>query len=432
MIGGVTRRAAWLLAFLLAGCGTTISTPSPSAISTPSVNPDGAALLAARGDLDHLLASIEQIHPDPWHGIERTAWVASLDALKAELGTLTPDQSVVALMRLVALLSRQGRDGHQFALPEAGSEASVLPIRVYEFAEGLYLTAALPPYQDLAGARIVALGGHPIAAVLAALEPLVPRDGPATVAGFRPVFLLRTEVLRGLGLIGDGAVSLTVDVNGTERSVDLSPVSFDDYVSAFGMGGMTHLPSRADTLYLSNDAVIWTDFLADSGTLYVRYTQVQDLSSAVGAIGDRASQPDVERIVLDLRQNPGGDNHSYPPLLAILRDFADAHPGRLVVLTDRLTFSAAANFATEIEQATDATFVGEPMGGGLNFWDDVTWVALPHLPVPMRVGVSTRYWQKAAADDPRLTIEPQIALPVRAADYFAGVDPALEAAVAVR
>ena len=34
-------------------------------------------------------------------------------------------------------------------------------------------------------------------------------------------------------------------------------------------------------------------------------------------------------------------------------------------------------------------------------------------------------------DDPRLTIEPDIALPVRAADYFAGVDPALDAAVAV-
>jgi hypothetical protein len=75
--------------------------------------------------------------------------------------------------------------------------------------------------------------------------------------------------------------------------------------------------------------------------------------------------------------------------------------------------------------------MGEAMGGGLNFWDDVLFIDLPHLATPMRVGISTRYWEKSDPDDPRLTIEPEIALPVRAADYFADVDPALEAALAV-
>ncbi len=62
------------------------------------------------------------------------------------------------------------------------------------------------------------------------------------------------------------------------------------------------------------------------------------------------------------------------------------------MLTDRVTFSAASNFATEIEQTTGALFVGEAMGGGLNFWDDVKFYPMPHLPVPMRIGVSTRYY----------------------------------------
>ncbi|MEO7296935.1 MAG: hypothetical protein ABIZ57_12435, partial [Candidatus Limnocylindria bacterium] len=83
-------------------------------------------------------------------------------------------------------------------------------------------------------------------------------------------------------------------------------------------------------------------------------------------------------------------------------------------------------------QSTDATFIGEAMGDGLNFWDDVRWVALDALPVPMQVGVSTRYWQFAAADDPRLTIEPDIELPVTAADFFAGRDPVLDAALGER
>ena len=104
-------------------------------------------------------------------------------------------------------------------------------------------------------------------------------------------------------------------------------------------------------------------------------------------------------------------------------------PGRLFVLTDRVTFSAAANFTTEIEQSTRAIFVGEAPGGGLNFWDDVTWEHLDDYVVPMRVAISTRYWEKSTADDPRLAIEPDLAVPTLAADYFAGRDSVLDAAL---
>jgi hypothetical protein len=48
----------------------------------------------------------------------------------------------------------------------------------------------------------------------------------------------------------------------------------------------------------------------------------------------------------------------------------------------------------------------------------------------MQVGISTRYWQKSVADDPRLTIEPDIPVTLRAADYFAGVDATLAAVLA--
>jgi hypothetical protein len=100
---------------------------------------------------------------------------------------------------------------------------------------------------------------------------------------------------------------------------------------------------------------------------------------------------------------------------------------RLWVLTDRITFSAASNLATEIEQTTDARFAGEAMGGGLNFWDDVQFVELVNLPIPLTVGISTRYWQKSFAEDPRLTIEPDLAVPHRSEDYFGGVDATLDA-----
>ena len=74
---------------------------------------------------------------------------------------------------------------------------------------GVFVTAAMAPHADLVGARLVAVGETQIEDVLDMLEPLVPRDGPATVPSFRPMYLLRAIVLRGLGIAGDGAVRLS-------------------------------------------------------------------------------------------------------------------------------------------------------------------------------------------------------------------------------
>jgi C-terminal processing protease CtpA/Prc len=189
-----------------------------------------------------------------------------------------------------------------------------------------------------------------------------------------------------------------------------------------------HLPHDPEVAYLADTDPFTVHELDDDRTLYLRYRLVDGPN--VDAADARIGAGDVDRLILDLRQNPGGDNGTYGPLLRLVQAFAADHPGATTVLTDRVTFSAAANLATEIEQSTDAVFIGEPMGGGLNFWNDVSWVDLRTLPIPMRLAVSTRYWEMSTPDDPRLTIEPDVAVPVTAEDYLAGRDPALEAALA--
>jgi hypothetical protein len=98
------------------------------------------------------------------------------------------------------------------------------------------------------------------------------------------------------------------------------------------------------------------------------------------------------------------------------------------VITGRNTFSAAMNFATEIEQTTDATFVGEETGGSPNLYGDVRSVLLPNS--NLAASISTVYWEKSSPDDTRPSIIPDLAVPVRAADYFAARDAAMEAILA--
>ena len=91
------------------------------------------------------------------------------------------------------------------------------------------------------------------------------------------------------------------------------------------------------------------------------------------------------------------------------------------MLIGRNTFSAAANFATEVEKNTGALFAGEAMGGSPNLYGDAQPTDLPYG--AQKVYVASRYWQFSAADDPRLTIQPDILVALSSADYLAGRDP---------
>jgi hypothetical protein len=436
----------------LGGCGSTTvpltnqrSSPSgvaPSVSAAPSVAASPSATAPAtvtpapsfdrvtgwRADIDSLLAGREAIHPNPWQGIARADWVAAADAVKARIPQLTDDQALVELVRLAAMPSWKGRDGHTGIFPFIpGSGTHEYPVRWWQFSDGLVITAARAPYEDLVGSRVTAIGGHPIDEVLRLVEPLAPRDNPSNLLAYGPLYLRVSELLAGLGVIdyaGPTAFSI-VGRDGAKRDVTIQPITAEDDV-----GWNSESPHRlppTDATWLKNQAKpLWWTYLADTRTLFVQYNAVE---SGIDPIADeilaRAKQDDVARVIVDLRHNGGGDNTTFAHLEDVLRDPAINQPGRLVLLIGRVTFSAAANFATDLEQTSAATFAGEAMGGSPNEYGDARRVDLPYG--GQAAYIASRYWEFSTSDDRRITIEPEIGATLSSDDYFAGRDPVLQA-----
>lgn len=210
--------------------------------------------------------------------------------------------------------------------------------------------------------------------------------------------------------------------------MSLTPISLDEHVEWAGRFGTSQLPATEEPRYLSGAETFSAEVLDGGRAVYLRYRFVSgaDIDVARSLLVGEG----VERLILDLRQNPGGNNTTYGRLLRLIQEWAAQHPGTTFVITDQFTFSAAANLATEIEGAADATFVGEAMGGAPNLYGDVSWVDLTALPVPMRVAIATRHWEMSTPNDERLTIEPHLPVVVTGVDHFAGRDPVLAAALA--
>jgi len=391
----------------------------------------------AADDVRLLMERIRTAHPDPFHATPEPVFQAAADQLAARADGLTQDQLLVELMRFSCLLGE--RDGHSgiFPLDLVHRRAlHLFTLYLYKFSDGLFVVAA-PGRESLVGSKVLALDGIPADELERQVRPLVPRDNESTRDDRFMSFLLTVEVLHGLGLrAGTGPASFTLQQPGASpREVTLAPVTAADYLRLMHPlfpSFVYALPKRPKPLYLRRRGEDHYVTTVDRGrAVFVGY------NLTLGSVGPEARKlarlvksRKVRRVVVDVRLNPGGDNHTYAPLLAALRSKAVNRPGRLMVLISRSTFSAAANFITDLERRTRAVFVGETSGGAPNLYGDAIGVDLPFSGLTVRV--ATRYWQRSFAADTRNGIEPKVRVPRSSTAFFRNGDPVLAAALAYR
>ena len=299
-------------------------------------------------DVRFLMSEIRRIHPNPFHTTPEPVFQAAADDLAARAPSLNQDQLLVELMRFVNLLGE--REGHSgiFTLDSGNVRTfHVYPLYLYKFSDGLFVVTA-PKNKSLVGSRLLAIDGMPVDGLEQKVRPLVPRDNEATRTDRFMSFMLTGEVLHGVGLRpGVGPARFTVQKpGGAAQDVTIAPVTAAAYVNIMQPYFPTFvyaLPKRSKPLYLrrrGQDHYVTT--LEHGRVVYVGYNRV------LGSTGPDARKllrlvknKRFRRVIVDLRLNPGGDNHTYVDLLRALRSKRVNKKGRLVVLIGRSTFSAA-------------------------------------------------------------------------------------------
>jgi hypothetical protein len=374
----------------------------------------------ASADIRNLVVEVEQRHPNPYHSVARTDFHRAADDLAARAPALRRDQLVVGVMRLMAMLGE--RDGHSGVFPiqpAHGQTLHAFPIRLYRFPEGLYVIRAEDA--SLVGARVVSIGGVPAAEVEERIQPLVPRDNDSSRLFGLPYYVVVAEALSGLELAPTWVFETR---DGARREVVLEPLTVGEWIARLGGGWWQG--QRRPPLFLRLSRVPFGLSRIDRGrALYVTYNQTTDPGLVPRKLVRLARKQRVRQIVVDVRLNGGGDNTSYGPLLRALRHPRVNRAGRLRVLIGRMTFSAAGNFAADADRRTRARLYGEPTGGAPSQWGDSAPIPLPSLGIT----ASTAVEYVGDPDDTRTATNPDVPVQMTAADWFAGRDPVLAAAL---
>jgi Na+-translocating ferredoxin:NAD+ oxidoreductase RnfG subunit len=383
-----------------------------------------------RQDLQYFARELPKRHKNLFHNVSREQFEKSVKELNEAIPSLEDHQIVVRMLEITAKVG----DGHTVVMLPAWFK--FLPLQLYWFGDELRVTHIAEPYKEALGARVVKIGNVGVkeakerltATVLSAVES----KNEWYVLSTSAALMSSPEVLQTIGIApgvervpftfaDDAGKQFTLEVASIKRSVDANS----------GAVRLTLLPSVKDApLYRQRvGEEFWYVYLPEAQTVYVNFRRYpkcnvlgscQEFDNVLKLVDERKAT----RLVLDLRQNFGGDSSKVRRSLipALQKRAAINQKGHLFVITGRRTFSAALWNAIDFKKQTNAIIVGEPPGERPNSYSENDELTLPNS--RLVVSYSTKYYRFLDEDVPAFM--PDKLIPPDWETYKAGRDPVME------
>jgi tetratricopeptide (TPR) repeat protein len=391
-----------------------------------------------REDLRFMAEEMPKRHKNLFHNITREQFNAAVKSLDSRLPRLSRNQIVVEMARIVAMIG----DGHTNLYPTRDPKVGfrVLPVKLYLFSDGLFVRSAKKEFANLVGARVIKIGDYTAEQAVSKVGEIIGQDNEMDTKFFAPHLLVMPEVLQALDMSGNTeTASFILEKDGKRQTVTLNQTDPAEmmagdtdmtWVSKEGWVDMRGTVSKAPAFWLKNPAdKFWFEMLPDKQTLYVQLNQITNkedetlagFSRRLAAFIDANS---VEKLVLDLRLNRGGNGTLLLPLVATLVKSKINKPNKFFTIIGRSTFSAAQFLVNNLERYTDTIFVGEPSGSKGNIYGDSRRIYMPNSGITVRTSIY--YWQDWHPLDTREWTAPHLTAELSSEDYRANVDPALK------
>ncbi len=377
----------------------------PTRESAPAATRDGRW----RQDLDYLQTNLSRMHANAYHTTPRTHFEQAFAAARERVPTATDAEMIVEVMRLIALVG----DGHTATWSWSDLFRSY-PLQIAHKG-GSWVVAAVPGERaDLLGAEVLQIGDELVEAAMVKLSRLISWDSEGDRLSRLAQLATRAELLHAVGLQAEPAVGRYVlrTAEGAVAQVEFEMAQ-----------GTALVVAGADLLHRRHpDLDHFVLDLPDEDAVYLRYRRCADRAGFAVVASEALALLDARpsaRLVVDVRENPGGASIVIEPLLDGIRARTAGH--RTFVLTDSGTYSSATRNARDL-RALGATLVGEPTGDSIGGWGEVRSFELPNSGI--RVQVSTYLFP--GDHEP---VVPDLQVLTSVAAWLAGEDPVLQAAL---
>ena len=383
-------------------------------------------------DIDYLIKRLEIMHPNLYGNVTREAFHSYAEDLRKKTARSTTNEMIIGIHELMAHI----RNLHTYCTPvlsalglaEIKKNYKYYPVRLYPFEDGLFIKSISKKYEKACGKKVLKIGSLTSDEAMKRLSRFVAADNEMTVLEYIPRFFIHDGPLLqyiGASDSSDRVNLLLADDDGGEFEYSIeTDIRMSDPIF-MNEGSQNPVP-----LYLKQpNNVYWFEFLPDQKAVYLQinafvHKKNEPFDKFCQQLFETFDEKNAERLIVDIRQNKGGNHIELPLLKGILNRPRLDQPDRLFVIIGRTTVSAAQHFTSEIVWYTNATFFGEPTCSKPNQYGAIRRFNLPHS--KLQIGCAVDYYQDAQPFDFSMQTEPNFFVRLSSADFKENRDPVLE------
>jgi hypothetical protein len=352
-----------------------------------------------RADLHFLATELPRRHANAFFLISRASFDSEVEALDRRIDTANSDEAFVGLQQIVKSIG----DGHT-GMGTAPPDRRVMPIEFAKFGNDFRVSGVGGGLDEALGARLLKIGGIPISDVW---QRVLTMTSQGELMELRRevalVYLSRGYALHGLRIIPDRNHAIYTLQND-------SGYIFDVNVQGLAPGESNKIKSGYSTAALrfqNADQPFWCEAIDEKHVVYCAWHGYQKLDEAGRAMFALIDQTQPRILVIDMRDNGGGDNTiGEAQIVKPIAARADLNSkGHLYILIGAETFSAAMNNAAQFQDETHAITVGETIGEKPNSYQEPRQFRLPNSHLVVRASTLFYTFRKTGENAVRPTKE---------------------------
>lgn len=375
-------------------------------------------------DIEFYKSELEKNHIDLYNTISKEVFEEEINQIKSKVNSKSDTEIILDLMRL----TRKIGDGHtSFSL--GGLETHLFPIEVFYVDGDWRVIKVSEEHKHLLGKKLVQIDDQAIATVVKEVSQVAQYvENQHSEIVRTGDYMMIAELLNGLGLTKDilSAEFSFIDDNGIESKTEISAINKEKYYSDTSFSFYEfNTPALAEAIDKQHD-FLWFCPIKNSKAVYIKfesYPTFEEMEKFGETVLRYIMQNQIEQVVIDLRNNGGGDLF-VGTVLAFYLNLADSIDWKsgVYTLTDRVTFSAATTNAAQFRQMINARIVGEPSGSNPTGYQDMGQFTLPNS------GMIVTYSKRLFRFQERITqgIQPDVPLSYNWEDFAAGKDNMLD------
>jgi hypothetical protein len=380
-------------------------------------------------DLNYLENELPAEHYNLFFKLEKEEFIKEMDKLKNDLPELS---NLDTTLRLAEIFAKIG-DTHT-AIDNTRFLTEYYPLFLKKFEDGYRVIMTDNQYKKILGAKLIAINNYSIEELKDHFNKIITADNQISIDYRISSFLKLNEVLKYLGIV-DSKNEFLFEKDGEKIRINFEPLKIKNMASS--NNSLSKLDYQTGYVRSNANQLFWSDYIAAEKMVYFQYnscwsrelaqkhgkpnSELPSFAAEESEILNYIKNKEIDKLVIDLRFNSGGDSSQGTELAEKLSKYQDQFETYIIIGAD--TFSSAIINALDFKKQLDGYLIGTATMGKPNHYGEVRTFNLPNT--GLRVSYSTNYFKLLENSDPD-SLYPDITVETKFEDFLSGRDSILE------